>query len=105
VAFASKLRKKTTKPQSGKVVSIPKPAPGTRISQILNTANQSTAAFSTAIIRINKQYQMIHHYLTYHKVRADMILYAVQEQKTKNGSYMIPVMTQVPKHFSNLDML
>jgi len=70
VAFASRLWKKTTKPQSGKVVSIPKPAPGTRNSQTLNTANQSTAPFSTAIIRINKQFQIIHHYFTYHKVRA-----------------------------------
>jgi len=82
---------------------MPKPAPGTMISQILNNANQSTAAFSTAIIKINKQFQMIT--FTLPTTRPHMILYAVQEQITKNGSYKISVMTHVPKHFSNLDML
>jgi predicted nucleic acid-binding Zn finger protein len=66
---------------------------GPGISQTLNRANQSTAAFNTAIVRVNKHFQVTYLYFSYQEVRALKLNISCLRTQTKNGSYKIPVMT------------
>jgi hypothetical protein len=60
-----------------------KSAPEIRISQILKNANQSTAAFNTAIVRVNKHFQVTYLYFSYQEVKTFKLMYTVRNKTLK----------------------